>query len=422
MTACTNFNHHQTNITKQISQDCPLQHTHNRVPKRAEMNPLSRIIITPDTVPKFVIPRNRPTRLVTRPTSEITSDDAISDCASFNTNDRPSLPHLRMKRTPYGFSFLAESPKTSRKESLYRKKNKYQATEQNLTVQQIDYDTFIAGSLDGMYDWSSTSPSSRGSLSPASSPLVHKNCISKAGFGLSSSQSHGHLGNSNPVQNRPMSFPSTPTLIRASTMMHVNPNAMQTSSSVNRRASMPLLGDIKYQKKRSRSLRALQPDMLHLHCMRRRSVVRDLGEVHLKLQYIRQRDYLDVEVIRAENLGGSVYTGPINPILKLSLTPEKNHPKYKTINMKGTRDPQFNQNFSYTNIKPLQLMHLNLRIKVLSKKSNLRRAEHIGDIIQPLNFLIDESIHEIKANVKPCLQYTTEYVDKLVIIVVIDLQ
>ncbi|XP_033124040.1 synaptotagmin-7-like [Anneissia japonica] len=391
---CVNANHHQTKVLHL----CPLAHTKVREPKKAAINPLNGIIITPDTVPQFVIPQKRLPRLQIFSTSE-TSEEAprapeyVSSAPDSMLAE--TMSHIQMKTTPYGFSFLSESPTTSRKESLYRKKNQRQTTEQNLKVKPLGYPNVPSpSSSEGtdLFDWSSTgtSPSSNNSLSLCNSPTFTKS-KRKVPF----SQSHGNIYSIGlpgeviglSVPTRPVSSPSTPSGSR---------------SIDKRRCSVPIpVPLVQYHRSRSRSLRAEQPEKLHLHCMRRRSYLMDLGDVHMKLCYYRQSERLEVGIIRAENLGGSVHVGPINPMLKLSLTPSKAHGKHKTMNIKGTRDPHFNQTFIFTNVKPVELAHLNLRIKVMSKRSNLRRAEYIGNIIQPLGFLNDGQSYDIKANVNP---------------------
>ena len=109
-------------------------------------------------------------------------------------------------------------------------------------------------------------------------------------------------------------------------------------------------------------------------------LIAELGEVKLSLQHFEKHNSLKVTLIKAENLGGQGRGGnSTNSLVKLCLMPGKQQRQSSAI-IKHTRDPVFNQQFTFCGITKDDLTSLTLKLRFFHKHSNLRREELLGEV------------------------------------------
>lgn len=123
-----------------------------------------------------------------------------------------------------------------------------------------------------------------------------------------------------------------------------------------------------------------------------------LGTIYFKLRYLAERNALMVSIIRCRGLpckGGSSGTGDIptgmngrtqaatDPYVKLQLLPDKQH-KVKTRVVRNTRNPVYDEDFTFYGLNMNDLQNMSLHFVILSF-DRYSRDDVIGEVVCPLS-------------------------------------
>ncbi|XP_062124375.1 synaptotagmin-4 [Drosophila sulfurigaster albostrigata] len=123
-----------------------------------------------------------------------------------------------------------------------------------------------------------------------------------------------------------------------------------------------------------------------------------LGTIYFKLRYLAERNALMVSIIRCRGLpckGGISGTGDIptgmngrtqaatDPYVKLQLLPDKQH-KVKTRVVRNTRNPVYDEDFTFYGLNMNDLQNMSLHFVILSF-DRYSRDDVIGEVVCPLS-------------------------------------
>ncbi|EDW59523.1 synaptotagmin-4 [Drosophila virilis] len=123
-----------------------------------------------------------------------------------------------------------------------------------------------------------------------------------------------------------------------------------------------------------------------------------LGTIYFKLRYLAERNALMVSIIRCRGLpckGGAGGTGDIptgmngrtqaatDPYVKLQLLPDKQH-KVKTRVVRNTRNPVYDEDFTFYGLNMNDLQNMSLHFVILSF-DRYSRDDVIGEVVCPLS-------------------------------------
>ncbi|XP_017104760.2 synaptotagmin-4 [Drosophila bipectinata] len=123
-----------------------------------------------------------------------------------------------------------------------------------------------------------------------------------------------------------------------------------------------------------------------------------LGTIYFKLRFLAERNALMVSIIRCRGLpckGGSSGTGDIptgmngrtqaatDPYVKLQLLPDKQH-KVKTRVVRNTRNPVYDEDFTFYGLNMNDLQNMSLHFVILSF-DRYSRDDVIGEVVCPLS-------------------------------------
>ncbi|KAH8311551.1 hypothetical protein KR044_006884 [Drosophila immigrans] len=123
-----------------------------------------------------------------------------------------------------------------------------------------------------------------------------------------------------------------------------------------------------------------------------------LGTIYFKLRYLAERNALMVSIIRCRGLpckGGVSGTGDIptgmngrtqaatDPYVKLQLLPDKQH-KVKTRVVRNTRNPVYDEDFTFYGLNMNDLQNMSLHFVILSF-DRYSRDDVIGEVVCPLS-------------------------------------
>ncbi|ALC45305.1 Syt4 [Drosophila busckii] len=123
-----------------------------------------------------------------------------------------------------------------------------------------------------------------------------------------------------------------------------------------------------------------------------------LGTIYFKLRHLAERNALMVSIIRCRGLpckGGTSGTGDIptgmngrtqpatDPYVKLQLLPDKQH-KVKTRVVRNTRNPVYDEDFTFYGLNMNDLQNMSLHFVILSF-DRYSRDDVIGEVVCPLS-------------------------------------
>nr|XP_018910718.1 PREDICTED: synaptotagmin-4 isoform X2 [Bemisia tabaci] len=109
-----------------------------------------------------------------------------------------------------------------------------------------------------------------------------------------------------------------------------------------------------------------------------------LGQLFFKLRYKKEKSILIVSVLKCRNLPAKdASTGNCDPYIKLQLLPDKQH-KVKTRVLRKTRNPIYDEDFTFYGINTNQLQSITLHFAVLSF-DRYSRDDIIGEVFAPLS-------------------------------------
>lgn len=111
---------------------------------------------------------------------------------------------------------------------------------------------------------------------------------------------------------------------------------------------------------------------------------RDLGQIFFKLRYKGDKSALVVSLVKCRDLPAKdSNTGSSDPYIKLQLLPEKQH-KVKTRVLRKTRNPVYDEDFTFYGINQNQLQGITLHFVVLSF-DRYSRDDIIGEVFYSLS-------------------------------------
>lgn len=283
-----------------------------------------------------------------------------------------SLPSVPKAQTSYGFTTLAESPHTRRKESLFHSEHGALAQvgspgagRRRAGAKANGGDggpREAAGGLMSPGRYFSGGESDTGSSaesSPFGSPLLSRSVSLLKGFAQDGQAKVSQLKHSVGRHGSLSADDSTP----------------DTSPGVRRRLSRrptPEPGPESGPEPRGEHIVRMGP----------------LGSVRLLAEYEAAQARLRVRLLVAEGL----YERPwdarsINCCVGLCLVPGKLQKQRSTI-IKNSRHPVFNEDFFFDGLGPASVRKLSLRIKVVNKGSSLKRDTLLGEKELPLTSLL----------------------------------
>ncbi|KAF6036615.1 hypothetical protein EB796_005062 [Bugula neritina] len=283
-----------------------------------------------------------------------------------DTDDIPqladvSVPHLKTN-TPYGFTTLLESPHTLRKESLL--------------LGSASFDD--VKKFKNSFVRRNGSPPGSTHHTTLSVPVTRVHSLSNSSTSILSDLSVSPLHS--PLLSRSISS-ATP------------------KKKYNRRRSSAQSQPIALSESDgSTSEDVFQPDSSQPTAEMSKGEARDLavlGEIKLSLLYSRQDESLRLIIIKAEDLGKHVPTTPhINSFIKVCMLPHKSH-RHESLLVRGTRNPHYNQEFTLKNISISNLKEYHLRLRVCNRIAS-RKYETLGEVILPLQTLGLEHEEEVR--------------------------
>ncbi|XP_026672586.1 synaptotagmin-4-like [Ceratina calcarata] len=104
----------------------------------------------------------------------------------------------------------------------------------------------------------------------------------------------------------------------------------------------------------------------------------NLGQLVFKLRYVSEQNELRVTVVRCNGLPAREQNATSDPYVKLKLLPDKQH-QAKTRVLRNTRDPVYDEDFTFFGISKDQLQKISLQFIVLSF-DRYSRDEIIGEL------------------------------------------
>ena len=110
-----------------------------------------------------------------------------------------------------------------------------------------------------------------------------------------------------------------------------------------------------------------------------------LGKLHFRLKYNYEKHALSVTIEKATELAVKDGSNHCDPYVKLHLLPEKQH-KVKTRVLMKTRNPVYDEEFTFFGIEPSQLQTASLNFVVLSF-DRFSRDKVIGEVLLELAHL-----------------------------------
>lgn len=108
-----------------------------------------------------------------------------------------------------------------------------------------------------------------------------------------------------------------------------------------------------------------------------------LGQLVFKLRYLNEQNALAVTVVMCKGLPArGQHSGSSDPYVKLQLLPDKQH-RTKTRVLRNTRDPVYEEDFTFFGISKSQLQKISLYFVIMSF-DRYSRDDVIGEVICPL--------------------------------------
>lgn len=104
----------------------------------------------------------------------------------------------------------------------------------------------------------------------------------------------------------------------------------------------------------------------------------NLGQLVFKLRYVSEQNELRVTVVRCNGLPAREQNATSDPYVKLKLLPDKQH-QAKTRVLRNTRDPVYDEDFTFFGISKDQLQKISLQFIVLSF-DRYSRDDIIGEL------------------------------------------
>ncbi|CAL7944290.1 unnamed protein product [Xylocopa violacea] len=129
----------------------------------------------------------------------------------------------------------------------------------------------------------------------------------------------------------------------------------------------------------------------------------NLGQLVFKLRYVKEQNALGVTVVNCKGLPAREQNATSDPYVKLKLLPDKLH-QAKTRVLRNTRDPVYDEDFTFFGISKDQLQNISLHFIVLSF-DRYSRDDIIGELTCPLSSvprLENADNHEISLCRKIC--------------------
>ncbi|KAJ6652770.1 hypothetical protein lerEdw1_010624 [Lerista edwardsae] len=324
-------------------------------------------VLTPDRIPRFLIPPSLATMQGRRagqspgaPSAAVHGEATAREegRAAGRLYAAASMPQLS---TPAGLAFLPESPHTRRRESLFhgerlprRSPHAWRPSPAARPPPHLDSDTA-----------SSTETSPYGSPLPLRSP----------GAGQAT------YGPRRKFAGRPA---DVRTLPRPSSLSAEETSSADTSPSVLRREPEPSWGPLA-------TLRLFPLDLIRCHERLTKEVtltVSSGGRLRLSTEYLEPQGRLRVRLVSAE----AFYPPHCDPrhvscCVSLRLRPGAG-PRQRSATVKLSRNPIFNEDFFFEGVLPADLPRHSLRLKVLNRGSAMRRDTVLGECDVPLDALL----------------------------------
>uniref|UniRef100_A0A8C5PY23 C2 domain-containing protein n=1 Tax=Leptobrachium leishanense TaxID=445787 RepID=A0A8C5PY23_9ANUR len=353
-----------------------------------KMLPTCPNILTPDQIPKFIIPPKWQTAhmcSVPEPGSKLIPKSLLRSASRHIIQVEPIEPemgaldqiHSLNFRVPLiGSPYLSESLHTRRRESLFH--------EMCQTHGHLDLKSLSPLDPDYALRW--RSPSSDMDLKRISNGHLESDTTSST---ESSPFSSPLLTRTIPVNlvgqvygNQRLFCRSTSinTLARANSLSNEDTSSTDTSPSVSRKRPQ--------QDHRMAMTHLVPPPAFHLDficCKERLTKETEVmlckgGLIHLSTEYMKEAKRLRVKLVSAENLY------PLNQDPKtiscftvMSLQPGKLQKQRSTI-IRRSRNPIFNEDFYFEEVEKEELDTWKLRVKVLNRGSGMRRDHLLGHI------------------------------------------
>ncbi|CAK9825487.1 SYT4 [Anthophora retusa] len=113
----------------------------------------------------------------------------------------------------------------------------------------------------------------------------------------------------------------------------------------------------------------------------------NLGQLLFKLRYVSEQNALVVTVVSCKGLPTREQNATSDPFVKLKLLPDKQH-QVKTRVLRNTRDPVYNEDFTFFGISKDQLQKISLHFIVLSF-DRYSRDDIIGELTCALSSVSD---------------------------------
>ncbi|CAK9810619.1 Syt4 [Anthophora quadrimaculata] len=113
----------------------------------------------------------------------------------------------------------------------------------------------------------------------------------------------------------------------------------------------------------------------------------NLGQLLFKLRYVSEQNALVVTVVSCKGLPTREQNATSDPYVKLKLLPDKQH-QVKTRVLRNTRDPVYNEDFTFFGISKDQLQKISLHFIVLSF-DRYSRDDIIGELTCALSSVSD---------------------------------
>ncbi|KOC71117.1 Synaptotagmin-4 [Habropoda laboriosa] len=113
----------------------------------------------------------------------------------------------------------------------------------------------------------------------------------------------------------------------------------------------------------------------------------NLGQLIFKLRYVSEQNALVVTVLSCKGLPAREQNATSDPYVKLKLLPDKQH-QVKTRVLRNTRDPVYNEDFTFFGISKDQLQEISLHFIVLSF-DRYSRDDIIGELTCALSSVSD---------------------------------
>ncbi|XP_033634293.1 C2 calcium-dependent domain-containing protein 4C-like [Asterias rubens] len=391
-------------------------------------------VLTPKTIPKFVIPHRRPGQASSpvrtgpagkRSSRKWSSDSDYSsgsamldeydmsspvhgspyhhqgksnDCINGFTPSDPgytlamTLRHLPKNYTKYGFSTLSASPKTNRTESMFLPKA-------NVLSNKLETCRFTDNVFDspGSAKGRRTTPTRRG-LFPASRTYLDTD--SSENSDDDSSAEDGLLRFPRSYSNdQSRSWAKTQRTRRNGVNLLNQQNSdgdeylsdqssIEGSPVLRRHATKHCRRNLPEEDPDNKRSLALQE--LHLTCARQLYGTKDqystdMGGIEICLRYDRAARQLMVLLIRGENIGSqhALFPKRVCSFVKLSIN-QSFCKVQKSNTAKNTSDPYFDEEFAFHNISPVILKNSHLRLQVflegLASKLRLKNSTNIGEV------------------------------------------